>query len=150
MLLSILKIVDATIWRLAVPETRLTTVYLISIGLAALLGVLGYFHKDPAWLLFFKILTVPVFMFASVGLDSYFPASEARYRSWLKELERHLLSGILVASFVVVVTTKQDSTLVDLTIMLALLLGSYVPITAGLFWRKHGRSKISHRNVTSL
>ena len=132
------------------PKTRLTTVYLISIGLAALLGILGYFHNDPDWLLFFKILTVPVFMFASVGLDSYFLASEARSRPWLKEPERHLLSGLLVASFVVVVTIKPDSMLMDLTIMLALLLGSYVPIMAGLFWRKHGRSKISHLNVTSL
>ncbi|MDO1580595.1 hypothetical protein [Rhizobium oryzicola] len=133
------------------PRVRLSTAFLTSIGLAAFVGVIGYFHQVPTWLLLPKVMFAPVFVLASLGLDQLFPAEEAISRSWSKELARYLANGFLLASFVLItVTTKPDATLIDMLETLAVFLAVYVPTMAALFWRQHGRSKTPHHNVTDM
>ena len=133
------------------PKVRLATVFLTSLGLAAFVGVIGYFHQVPTWLLLPKVLFAPVFVLASLGLDQLFPPEEAISRSWSKELARHLANGFLLASFVLItVTMKPDTTLIDMLETLAVFLAVYVPTMVALFWRKHGRSKKPHHNVTDM
>lgn len=109
--------------------------YLTTFALMLLVGGHAYWDgADPATI-FLKAMFCPIYMLAGHGVSALFPAEQAGSRHWFVELERHVLDGLLLAGFVIILPRSVPS-VPEMLQIVALVLLLYVPTKSIWFWRK--------------
>lgn len=109
--------------------------YLTTFALMLFVGGFAYWDGADSVTIFLKAMFCPIYLLAGHGVSALFPAEQAGSRHWLVELERHVLDGLLLAGFLVVVPGSVPS-VPELLQTVGLFLLLYVPTKCIWFWRK--------------